>query len=692
VVDLTLCFNIYIKLSTFRGFYDIGEAIIQMNWLKRLLIGRPLENEALKNEKYTVFWGLPILASDAVSSVAYATEEILIVLVPAIGLLAFGPLTIVSWAIIGLLAILTFSYRQTIQAYPCGGGSYIVASDNLGPYAGVAAGSALAIDYILTVAVSISSGVFNIASAFPILLNYQVYVALGILLIIFIGNLRGIRESSILFGIPTYSFIIGMIIMIVYGVFKVKVLGYVPPIPNVPATAIEPLTIFLVLKAFSSGCTALTGVEAVSNAVPNFKEPPTKHAKNVLLLLALFVLIIFGGISYLANLYRVAPSEHNSILSQINGEIFGRSIMYYFLQIATMVILALAANTAYADFPMLFSLMARDGYAPRQLSTRGERLSYSNGILVLTLIAGFLIVAFNAQVTKLIGLYAVGVFISFTLSQSGMFVRWIRNKEKGWHYKAAINGLGAIVTLITVLVIGNTKFLLGAWIVVIAIPLLMFTFLRIKRHYLAVALQLRLDPEELEVIDLSKDTYSNHVIVPIESINKASIRALRYAKTISNNIVAFNVATNDESERRIRERWQMLHTNIPLIIKYSPYRKVIEPLLEFIGSYEEHSYTKGDMITVILSQFAVKTWWQIFLHNQSRVFIERDLLTHKHIVVATMPLQLKKDNEVIEKYMSVKKLAKELDSHKTQCDVNSSNQPASKSQASERQTKPDLKK
>ena len=621
-----------------------------MSWVKRFLIGKPLDNEALKQEKYSVFWGLPILSSDAISSIAYATEEILIVLIPAIGLRAFGPLSWISWAIIGLLAILTISYRQTIQAYPNGGGAYIVASDNLGPYAGVAAGSALAIDYILTVAVSISSGVFNFASAFPFLLKYQVQLALIILLIVFIGNLRGIRESAKLFSIPSYAFMFAIVSMIIAGVVKIKVFGYIPTEPaNIPAIGAEPLTIFLLLKAFSSGCTALSGVEAVSNSVPNFKEPSVKHAKSVLLLLSLIVLILFGGLSYLANLYHVAPSPHNSVLSQISGEIFGRGFMYYFVQIATMIILAFAANTAYAGFPMLFSLMAKDGYAPRQLTQRGERLSFSNGIVVLTLIAGLLIVVFKANVTSLIGLYAVGVFISFTLSQSGMFVKWVRSKEKGWHYKAAINGLGAIVTFITVLIIGRTKFFLGAWIVIVAIPLLMMMFMKIKRHYLAVAEQLRLTPEELKALDFSKATYRNHVIVPIESVNKASIRALRYAKTISNNVVAFNVAINEEAEMKFKDKWNQLQTNIPLIVKYSPYRKVVAPLLEFIESYEEHNYQRGDMITVILPQFSVKAWWQVILHNQSRLFITRNLLKHKHIVIATIPLQLKQDQVVLER-------------------------------------------
>ncbi len=617
-----------------------------MNWLKRLLIGKPLENEALQDEKYSVFWGLPILSSDAISSVAYATEEILLVLVPAIGLLSYFYLSYISGAIILLLAILTISYRQTIRSYPSGGGAYIVASDNLGIHAGVAAGSALAIGYILTVAVSISSGVFNIASAFPALLHHQVELALIILGLIFIGNLRGIRESSQLFGIPAYAFMFAVIAMIVVGIAKVKLFGYVPVEPRSSGIGLEPVSLFLILRAFSSGCAAMTGVEAVSNTVQNFKQPAVRHAQKVLLLLSLIVLILFGGISILANLYHVVPSASNSVLSQINEQIFGHGFMYYLVQFTTMIILAMAANTAYAGFPMLFSLMAQDGFAPRQLSQRGERLSYSNGILILTLLAGLLIVVFKANVTSLIPLYAIGVFISFTLSQSGMFLKWIRSKEPGWLPKALVNGLGALVTMATVLIIAFTKFTRGAWIVIVVIPAIMAVLLKIKRHYLAVAEQLRLSPEELEAIDFSKATYNNHVIVPLASINRASVRALRYAQTISSNVVAFNVATSPEQEEKIREKWIHLKTDIPLVVKYSTYRKVIEPLLEFIESYEHHSYKKGDMITVILPQFSVQTWWHIFLHNQSRIFIQRSLLKHRHIVVATMPLQLKCDQAV----------------------------------------------
>jgi amino acid transporter len=622
-----------------------------MNWLKRLIIGKPLASEELKHEKYSVFWGLPILSSDAISSVAYATEEILLVLVPVIGLMAFHPLSWISGAIVLLLAILTFSYRQTIASYPCGGGAYIVASENLGIYAGVIAGSSLALDYILTTAVSISAGTAAITSAFPHLFQYRVEICLVILLLLYLGNLRGIRESAKLFGTPTYIFVLLVLVMIGIGIMKVKFFGYVPPEPHVKlVNRIEPISLILLLTAFSSGCAALTGVEAVSNAVPNFKEPTTKHARTVLLLLSFFVFLLFGGISILANFYHVVPVHGKTVLSQIAGEVFGvHSPLFYLFQAATMLILALAANTAFADFPMLFSVMSRDGFAPRQLSYRGERLSYSNGITALTLIAGLLIFVFQGDTHRLIPLYAVGVFISFTLSQSGMFMKWLRSKEKGWVFKAIVNGLGALVTFVTVIIIGATKFIHGAWIIILVIPTLMLIMLRIKRHYLAVALQLRLPVEELETIDLSKAIYRNHVIVPVESINKTSIRALRYAKTISNNVVAFNIATNPENERRIREKWNLIKTNIPLIVKYSPQGKVIKPLLEFIELYELHNYQKGDMITVILPQFSVRARWQILLHNQSRARIQRDLLKHKHIVVATMPLRLKHDEEIIKK-------------------------------------------
>lgn len=611
--------------------------------VKRALLGRPLKNEAISDEKYGILWGLPILASDALSSVAYASEEILLVLVPTIGILAYSRLAYISAAIIGLVIILAFSYRQTIQNYPNGGGAFVVAKENIGIVAGITAGAALSVDYVLTVAVSISSGVAQVTSAFPRLIPYTVPICILVIFILMLGNLRGIRESSKMFSIPAYAFIFGIVVMLIMGLFKLSA-GYKPPEPAL--TAVEPVTLFLLLRAFSNGCAAVTGVEAVSNAVPNFKDPATKHAKTVMLLLAILVIVLFGGTSLLANTYHVVPLPDKTVLIQIADEIFGHNIMFYYIMASTFVILAMAANTAYSGFPLLVSVMAREGYAPRQLSLRGDRLSYSNGIITLSAVAALLIVVFNANVTSLIGLYAIGVFISFTLSQSGMFLKWVRTRDNHWVPKAFINGLGAFVTAIVVVIIAITKFREGAWIVVVLIPILIITMLKIKKHYIAVSKQLRVAPEELSTIDIKSDTYRNRVIVPIESINKASIRALRYAKTISDNVAAFTVSIDEESGRKIRERFNMLNTDIPLIIKYSPFRKVVDPLLKFIES-AEYDYKKGDMITVILPQFSVKKWWTQVLHNHTRFYIERELLKHKHIVVSVMPLQLKDDDYVL---------------------------------------------
>lgn len=614
-----------------------------ISYLKRLLIGSPLKNEAMDEEKYGILWGLPILASDAISSVAYAGQEILIVLLPAIGVLAYGQLTLLSSAIIGLLILLTLSYRQTIENYPNGGGAYIVAKDNLGILAGVTAGAALSVDYILTVAVSVSSGVEQVTSAFAPLRPYTVPISVFMVLLLMVGNLRGIRESSRIFGIPAYAFIFAIVSMLVVGFIKVKT-GFVPHEPTIKSVG-EPITLILLLKAFSSGCTALTGVEAVSNAVPNFKEPSIKHARTVLLLLSIIIVVLFGGTSILANLYHVVPGE-NAMLIMIAEEIFGRTFMFFYITATTFIILIMAANTAYSGFPLLVAVMAKEGYVPRQLSMRGDRLSYSNGIIVLSTVAIILIILFKAKVTALIGLYAVGVFISFTLSQTGMFKKWITKRGNNWKHKAFINGLGALVTAVVVLIIASTKFREGAWVVVILIPILIFLMLKVKRHYVAVKLQLRTSPEELETIDLEHDKYVNRVIVPIESINNSSIRALKFAKTISDNIVAFCVATDEESGNEVQERYKKLKTDIPLIIKYSPFRKVVEPLLDFIES-EEYEYKKGDMITVILPKFTVARWWHGLLHNHTWLFIEKELLKHKHIVVSTMPLKLKDDDQVL---------------------------------------------
>lgn len=612
--------------------------------LKRILIGRPLKNEDIQREKFGVLWGLPILSSDAISSVAYAGQEILIVLLPAVGMIAFRQLTYISIAIITLLAILTLSYRQTIDSYPNGGGAYVVAKENMGLIAGVTAGSALSIGYILTVAVSISSGVDQIVSAFPQLKPYTVYLCVLVILLMALGNLRGIKESAKIFSLPTYLFIFSIVLMLIVGVVKIMG-GYKPEPIQLAEGATQPLTLILVLRAFTNGCAALTGVEAVSNSVPNFKEPSTKNAKAVLLLLSILVLIVFGGTSIIANYYPIDP-ENGAMLVQIARMIFGQNILFYFTTILSFTILVLAANTAFVGFPNLISVMAKEGYAPRQLSMRGDRLSFSNGIILLSIISAILIIIFEANVTSLIGLYAIGVFISFTLSQSGMLFRWLRVKGKHWVIKAFINGFGALVTFIIVIVIAITKFTQGTWIVVIVIPVLIFMMLKVKKHYTALNKQLKITPEELKTVSIPHDVYRNRVIVPIENINKASIRALRYARTISDHVVAFNVSIDEEDGKKLREKYNMIDIDVPLIIKYSPFRKVVEPLLEFIES-AEYSYHKGDIITVILPQFVVKSWWNNILHNHTRVFIERELLKHKHIVICTMPLQMKDDELVI---------------------------------------------
>ena len=616
--------------------------------IRRVLVGKPLKNEALQDQKLGVLWGLPILSSDAISSVAYAGQEVLMVLIPVIGAAAYGKLSVISIAIIGLLLLLMLSYRQIIDSYPNGGGAYVVAKENLGILAGVTAGAALSVDYILTVAVSISSGVEQFTTAFPDYKPFAVLIACALVLLLMLGNLRGIREASTIFGVPAYAFIFGLAIMIVWGIVKVKN-GYQPPAPTLP-NVVKPLgtiaMLALMLRAFSNGCTALTGVEAVSNAVPNFKSPSTKYAKRVLFLLSMIILVLFGGTSILANLYKVNP-QGNAMLIMIAKEVFEDvPFMFYYVTATTFIILVMAANTAYSGFPMLISLMAKDGYAPRQLSMRGDRLSYDNGIIMLSAIAMFLMIIFKARVSSLIGLYAIGVFISFTLAQLGMLLKWIRSKEKGWRFKAAVNGTGGIVTSIIVIIIAITKFSEGAWIVVILIPLLVIMIFKVNKHYKAVNLQLKLRPEEIDLFDINQAVYRNRVIVPIESINRSSLRALRFAKTISDNITAFSVVIDEADAKKIREKFDALNTEIPLVIKYSPFRKVVDPMLKFIDS-TEYDYQQGDMITVILPQFVVKKWWHKILHNNTRYFIEKELLKHKHIVVSVMPLQLKDDDFVL---------------------------------------------
>lgn len=607
--------------------------------LLRLILGESLDTSKLSQEKFNVFWGLPLLASDAISSVAYAVEEMLWVLVPVAGLASYIWLPKLAGIIILLLLILTFSYRQTVDAYPNGGGSYIVAKENLGVVPGLIAGASLSIDYTLTVAVSICAGTAAITSAFPSAYPFRVTIAALIIALMVIGNLRGIRESSKLFSIPTYAFVGAVLILIIAGLAGPHPASHPLSIPSSPVTfGTQMVTLFLLLKAFSSGCSALTGVEAIANAVPNFQPPEQKNAKLTYLLLSLAVLVTFGGIAYLTKVYQAVPNPQQTVISQIAISVFGKSFMYYFIQITTAIILAMAANTAFAGFPMLLSVIAQNGFAPRQLALRGHRLNYSNGIMVLAGMALILVVVFKGDTHMLIPLYSIGVFTSFTLSQVGMLVHWLKTKPSGWKHRAVINGIGALVTFTAVIIIGYEKFALGAWIVFVVVPLLVILMFRIHKHYQYVARKLDIPNDQLNSLTFGL-TGRHHVIVPIDSLNIMVINALKYASSMTANVEAFHVEVTPGEADKLRRKWAMLKTDIPLIIKPSPYREVVRPLLKYINS-EEHRSRPEDIITVLLPQFIVSNRWELILHNNTSVFIANSLFHKENIVVSILPFFL----------------------------------------------------
>ncbi len=614
--------------------------------IRSWLLGEKLATNQLGEEKFSVFWGLPVLASDAISSVAYAVEEILWALVPVIGLASYVLLPEIAAAIILLLLILTISYRQIVAAYPNGGGAYTVAKENLRTELGLIVGASLSVDYILTVAVSISAGTAALTSAFPVLFPHRVAIALFLLVLVTIGNLRGVKDSSKVFSLPTYAFIVSVLILIIAGIIK-SASGNVAILP-IPESSVsfgtQAIGLFLLMKAFSSGCAAVTGVEAICDAAPNFKEPSVKNAKLAYFFLALAVMLTFGGITYLAKIYQTVPNLHQTVIAQIATQVFGKGFMFYVIQATTAIILAMAANTAFAGFPTLLSIIAQDGYVPRQFALRGRRLGFSNGIMLLTIAAAILIIIFRGETHLLIPLYALGVFTSFTIAQAGIFMHWIRLKPKGWQYKAVINGLGAIITFITVIVVAVTKFISGAWIVLIVIPLLVLMMLKIKRHYGIVAKQLDVPNERLEHLRLKRQGTS-YVIVPVQSLNVMVIKALRYASCISSEIEAFHVETYEGEADKLKAKWTKLNTDIPLIIKQSPYREITRPLVEYVES-SEHSSKPGDVITVLLPQFIVPKSWQMMLHNNTSLFIGSSLLKNRHIVVSLLPFYIDEKSEI----------------------------------------------
>lgn len=610
---------------------------MSLSGLKRLLVGKSLPTSAHAEERLSNAAALAVLSSDALSSVAYATEEILLVLIAA-GSSALSYSIPIAATIMLLLGIVILSYSQTLKAYPNGGGSYIVARENLGLLPGLVAGGSLMIDYILTVTVSISAGTAALTSALPVLKEHTVLLCLFFMFLIMLVNLRGVKESGNLFMIPTYAFIVGIFLLMAMGLYQ-QLSGTMPPheITNIPAR--EPLTLFFLLRAFSAGCSALTGVEAISDGVMAFKPPEWKNARLTLIYLGVTLGAMFMGITYLANIYHIAviPGETETAVSHLARQVFGSgSFLYYFLQIATLLILLLAANTAYADFPRLCYFLARDGFLPRQLSILGDRLVYSNGIIFLSFAAAILVIIFKGQVSAIIPLYAVGVFTSFTLSQLGMVVRWWKLRTSGWQVSMLINAIGALATVVVLTVIVMTKFIAGAWLVVVAIPILVWIFTSIHRHYQYVA-------ERLSINDLAPRGHiprprtgevTHPAIVIMGSLNRGTVEALDYARSIADEIIAVHVDIGSTDRQKLRARWEELESDIQLEIIDSPFRSLSEPIVDFITNYEK---AHPDVLsTIIIPAFVTRNWWESLLHNQTTLFLKAALLGKRSRVVTTV--------------------------------------------------------
>jgi amino acid transporter len=603
--------------------------------LKRLLLGRPIPSHLAHHERLSRLTGLAVLSSDALSSVAYATDFILVTLVAA-GPQALSRAIPISLIIAALLAIVAFSYRQTIHAYPTGGGAYIVAKENIGPTSGLVAAASLLVDYTLTVSVSISAGVLAITSAAPRLAPYRVELCLAFLAVLMLGNLRGIRESGRIFAVPTYWFVVSILALIAVGLYQIATNRVVPvdaPLP--PYAGSAPLTTFLLLTAFANGCTAMTGVEAVSNGVPAFRPPEAKNAAATLVMMAVLAITMFLGITFLAHAYRVMPTTSESGVSQLARGILGSgTIFYYLVQAATTLILVLAANTAFADFPRLASIVSRDRYLPRQFMNQGDRLAFSNGIMVLSLFAAILIIAFRGDTQALLPLYMIGVFISFTLSQAGMVLHWRRARTPGWATSALVNGFGAVVTAVVLVIVTATKTLEGAWIVLLLIPVIVAVFKATRRHYDHVALQLTLRGYSPQT------RVHNTVLIPIGGLQRAVVEALRYAETLSDDVRAVYVDVDSVATAQVRREWTVWGGRVQLVVLPSPYRSVLEPLLEYI---EEAQHERpDDYVTVILPEFVPARWWQHLLHNQRALLIKGALLFRPNTVVTSIPYHLAK--------------------------------------------------
>lgn len=663
---------------------------------KRILVGSPIRTEHAEHQSLNKKTALAVFSSDALSSTAYATEEILLVLAVAVAFgqtNAFSYVVPISIAIGVLLIIVATSYRQTIHAYPSGGGAYIVAKDNLGTTPSLVAGASLLVDYVLTVSVSIAAGVAAITSAaqgtsFAWLDGYKVWLCLFFILLIMLANLRGLKESGVAFAFPTYAFLFSFLAMIAYGLIHYLTVGGQVPIPTNEelklAEGYQPqiLSVFLILGAFSNGCAALTGIEAISNGVPAFKKPAANNAAITLVVMAALLTTMFIGTSVLAYLYGVHPHENETVISQFARLIFTGNFgwFYYVIQAATAAILILAANTSFADFPRLASLIARDRFLPRQFTNRGDRLVFTNGIVVLAIASALLVVAFQGDTSRLIPLYAVGVFLSFTLSQSGMVVHWLRErdiqrglikpadlenihaihqsaipdaqlavsqdearteqavsdnalKNVNWRTAIVINAVGAAATFVVLCVFVATKFIHGAWLVVVIIPLLVVLFRAIHTHYVRVAEQLAIETVE------APPSLKHEVIIPVSGIHKGVIRALSYAKLIApGTVTAVYVEIDEKSAQRLKDEWENWNFGVPLVILKSPYRSLTRPLIKFIERTDRRN--GDDFITVLLPEFIPAKWWHQILHNQNSLILKGIFLFKRDIIVTSVPYHL----------------------------------------------------
>ncbi|MBN1978652.1 MAG: APC family permease, partial [Anaerolineae bacterium] len=587
--------------------------------IKHLLIGPPLPMHQAMGQRLDKIRALAAFSPDALSSIAYANQEIYLGLLVAggVGLSVAFPIGI---AIVVLLMVVALSYYQTIHGYPSGGGSYVVARENLGTLPGLIAAAALLIGYLLTAAVSLTAGVAAIASAFPVLWPHRVALALFLLLIMTVINLRGMRETGTLMAIPVYLFLLAYLPMLGYGLIRLLIDGPVSLADAAPPAA-EPLTVFLVLKTFAAGCTALTGVEAISNGVPAFRPPESRNAGRTLAVMALLMGLLFFGSVGLTQFLAIVAGPEETILSALARRLLGSGAGYLVIQISTMLILTVAANTSFAGFPRLATLLAADNFLPRQLANLGDRLVFANGILLLAVLTGALIVLFGGDTHALTPLFAVGVFLAFTLSQFGMVHHWWRERGQGWLLKAAINGLGALATGATMLVIGVSKFVEGAWIVVVLVPTLVMLFLRIHKHYHEVAEQLLLGLAS----PVAKAAPSPRVVIPVPGVHRGINVAVSYARSIAKDVTAVYVELEPGTGQLVREKWERWWPEVPLVIQPSPYRSLVGPLLDFLDQTDaEHD--DGQLATVVLPEFVPAKWWHSLLHNQTAWLLKAALL------------------------------------------------------------------